>query len=809
MHAVQELDRPLDPPRRGPGLLSLARPSGWKRLRLWGASSQARHVRRRADLITLGVALLALAIILPGARRTDGLEQAVLEAIAVLPPVIDPVLAITYDLLAVFAVLALVLALARRQWRLTLRLLAVVPAGLAVSVLANRALGLGGAAADLQVGAPVDGIPVQLVLAFGVASVASREMSRPFRTAGRRLVLASSTAALLLPVGAPLRVVAAVLLGLVAASIARLALGSPVTSVSANDVRDDLADLGVRAEPVPDWAEGVHEAIDEDGHRLAVRVLGRDEWDNQLATSIWRFLWYRNGTGRLLLGPRQRVEHHAFLALLAQARGASVAPVIAAGASRTGDALVATRITGPSLADLGAPPDDALLDRCWEALASIHEAGVAHGGIDGSAVEVSDEGTVVLTSFARAEALAEPAQVHADRAQLLVTTALLVGIERAVAAVVRAVGDEATDDIDPLVSFLQTAALGDDLRAQVGEADLDLEELRTEMAEAAGRDVPELQKIWRVSWGAILRLALLGLVGYLLISQLADIGWDTIVEAVTGADPVLLLAALLLGQLPRVATAASLRTASPAPVPLGRVTRLQFATTFINLAVPSTAARVATSIRFFQRSGATPAAALSAGALDSFAGFVVQVSLLGGLLLSGFGTLGFDGMSTDQVDRGQLLRIVLLLVGAVAVVAAIVLAVPALRERARGVVVQLKEALAVLRSPAAVVRLLVFNVLAEVLFASTIWVVLQAFGQDVSIIDVIIINEAVALFAGLMPVPGGVGVTEAALTAGFVAAGVPEGTAFSAALAYRLCTFYLPPIWGYLAMRSLRKDGFL
>ena len=73
----------------------------------------------------------------------------------------------------------------------------------------------------------------------------------------------------------------------------------------------------------------------------------------------------------------------------------------------------------------------------------------------------------------------------------------------------------------------------------------------------------------------------------------------------------------------------------------------------------------------------------------------------------------------------------------------------------------------------------------------------------------IIINEAVALFAGLMPVPGGVGVTEGALTAGFTAVGVPQSIAFSAALCYRMCTFYLPPLWGYLALKSLRKDGFL
>lgn len=70
-------------------------------------------------------------------------------------------------------------------------------------------------------------------------------------------------------------------------------------------------------------------------------------------------------------------------------------------------------------------------------------------------------------------------------------------------------------------------------------------------------------------------------------------------------------------------------------------------------------------------------------------------------------------------------------------------------------------------------------------------------------------NEAVALFAGLIPVPGGVGITEGAFTAGFIAIGVPEDIAVSAALSYRMCTFYLPPIWGYLSFNSLQREGFL
>jgi uncharacterized protein (TIRG00374 family) len=89
------------------------------------------------------------------------------------------------------------------------------------------------------------------------------------------------------------------------------------------------------------------------------------------------------------------------------------------------------------------------------------------------------------------------------------------------------------------------------------------------------------------------------------------------------------------------------------------------------------------------------------------------------------------------------------------------------------------------------------------------YTVLRAFGQDVTYADVILVNECVALFAGLMPVPGGMGVTEAALTAGFVAIGVDSATAVGAAIMYRIITFYLPPIIGYLTLRSLRRHSYL
>jgi uncharacterized protein (TIRG00374 family) len=114
-----------------------------------------------------------------------------------------------------------------------------------------------------------------------------------------------------------------------------------------------------------------------------------------------------------------------------------------------------------------------------------------------------------------------------------------------------------------------------------------------------------------------------------------------------------------------------------------------------------------------------------------------------------------------------------------------------------------------LDSPRRLVGVLAANVAVELLFSLCSYTVLRAFGQDVGFADVILVNEGVALFAGVMPVPGGMGVTEAALTVGYVAIGVDSATAVGAAIVYRLITFYLPPLFGYFALRSLRRQRLL
>jgi uncharacterized protein (TIRG00374 family) len=114
-----------------------------------------------------------------------------------------------------------------------------------------------------------------------------------------------------------------------------------------------------------------------------------------------------------------------------------------------------------------------------------------------------------------------------------------------------------------------------------------------------------------------------------------------------------------------------------------------------------------------------------------------------------------------------------------------------------------------LQSPRRIALLVGGNVATEVLFASALGVFVRAFGYPIGLGDLLFINISVALLAGLVPIPGGIGVAEGALVFGLVRAGVPEEAAFAATIMFRLSNFYLPPIWGYFAMRWLERTNNL
>lgn len=237
---------------------------------------------------------------------------------------------------------------------------------------------------------------------------------------------------------------------------------------------------------------------------------------------------------------------------------------------------------------------------------------------------------------------------------------------------------------------------------------------------------------------------------------------------------------------------------------------LQFAVSFINLAVPSTAARIALSVRYFQRLGIARVQALVVGGIDSAAGFVVQLLLLVGILVSGATTLQLGRADVGQIDLGGAVMPVIITLAVLVVGGGVgVLVLPRTRAWIARQARAAASGLQVPRSPRKLTQLIGGNLASQLLFTAALGLSVRAVGSDVSFVDLVTINVAVSLFAGLMPVPGGIGVTEAGLTAGLAAAGLPEEQAFAAAILSRLTTYYLPPIWGFLSLRWLQHHEYL
>jgi uncharacterized protein (TIRG00374 family) len=671
---------------------------------------------------------------------------------------------------------------------------------------------------------PVD-VVGPIAIATAVIVIASPHVTRPLRWTGRVVVLLGAVSAVVLDLTATLGGLAAIASGIAAAAVVHLLLGTPSGHSTADQVADGLDDIGLEVDsitlsPRQEIGSSRFDAVGADQQPLHVTVYGRDAWDDQFLGSIYNSLNRRGEQLQLLGGRKQRVEHEALVTLLAQRGGVPVLPVVAVGESDDGDAIIVVEAPRQRLDEVEQVDDDQL-SQAWTALERLHALGIAHRDVSRHSLVVRHDGTVALTAFDQARLGADEIALMIDRVRLLVGTAIAVGSQRAVAAAGTALG---TDGMAELLPYLQSAVLDRAQRKGIEGEAWDLSSLRADAVAFSGVEAPELYRVQRVTWKRALGTIAIGVFAYLIITKLAGVDWSSIAADLEGADKKWLLLALLLSPFVQTALAFSTLGATMARLRYLPVLMLQYAIQFIALTLPATAARLALEVRFFQKFGLPPAGAVSTGMIDSFFGFLVQCVLLAVILLSGLPGLttpirGSSSGSSSSTSSGPSTIAILLVVLIVGGLLALIF-VPKFRARIRGIVPRVKEqiresrenaktAMRVLRHPVKMGTMLLGNFVAQVIQAVILGVCLYAFGDTAHLSQLILINTGVSLFSGLMPVPGGMGVAEAGYTAGLQAIGVPSSVAISTAIAMRMVTFYLPPIWGAGAMGWLRRRDYV
>jgi uncharacterized membrane protein YbhN (UPF0104 family) len=776
--------------------------------RLFASSPDETRVRRTADGVLLFAAAVVLALGGWGSREEGGFDRWVGDIVDDAPQWVRALSTATFvgSGLAIAAMVLLVVL--RSRWALVRDMSVALAVTVVGAIVGSR--WVSGEWPDVlpELQSDTPSFPViRIALLVAVLAAIRPSLTVPARTFGRWLVLAAVVASLVLGYATATSALGGIALGLMSAAAVRVVFGTSIGIPTLDRVSSTLAELHQRvdelaydAEQPAGWLQ--LSGVDAQGS-VSIRLYGRDSADSAFANRVWRAMWYRDAEWSLGVSRQQLAEHEALMLLLARRADLHVPEVVVVGATSTGDVMLVTRDDGrTTLAEAGELGDHDL-DSVWDELGRMHAADLRHGHIDPTRVTIAPDHRPGFRDLARGVMSPTPLQRRLDVVELLVTTTLLVGPERAAAAATRR---WPADDLAAALPTLQRAGLSRELSASVRAADLDIDDVRSTTAAALGVDAPEPVNLRRVRWRDVIMTALALVAANAIIGWVASIDLDTFLEELADASVGWLLVALVVSQLTNVAETISMTGVVSRPIPFGPTMQFQYATSYIGLAVPSDAGRIAMTIRYLQKLGVPTRVAVGQGPFTTVFGYLIDAVLL----LVTLQVVGTSLELPDDADFSGFLTFLTILVVGVVVGVVVVLAVPKLRRKilpsVKETVLELKGSLT---DPRRATRLIGGLFAKKLLFALTLGTILTAYGEPLPLATVIFVNTAVSWFAGVFPVPGGIGVAEAGFVVGLTAFGVPQTTALAVALTHRLFTTYLPPIVGFFAMKKLERAGYL
>ncbi|WP_344313877.1 lysylphosphatidylglycerol synthase transmembrane domain-containing protein [Fodinicola feengrottensis] len=768
---------PLGPTAADPGLLTDAEI-------LAGVPDPPRRVRRPLDLLRMGVAAGGLVLALLIGR----IAVVTTDLGAVAPRLVLAVAAAAG--LALAGGIVVDLAVRRR-----LRTVVEAAAGFAVA---------GTAMALLDPSRPLEGLVAGLASLTTVAQLGRRPRWRMVAT----VVVALVAVAMVFVGSGVLAVVVALLAGRVVGLLVRVVCGASTTRPRPVDVlaalrRTDVdpAELRIR--------EGSRmEVTDSAGRHLLVQILDRDHAGAVLA--LWRNARLREQAGAFpVVSLRRTVEHRSLMAMAIAAAGVRTETLVAtAPVAPDAAMLVIEDIGGRPLSEL-AEVSDELLDSAWQQVALLQRRAVAHRCLDNvhlvaqSESDCATEGgreRVDIRLTAGGVVAADEVALAIDRAQLLVATGLLVGPARAVASALRVVGAGALTTAVPL---LQPIVMPSATRSALRKEDGLIDRLREEILAVVPTPPAGPVKVERFSIRAVVSTVIVIVAVVVLVSQVAGLDLWSVVRH---ADWTWLAAGVALSAARFLGAGVGLTGFVAERISLRRSVLAQLACSFVGLAAPAGVGVAALNVRFLGKSGVPAAPALASIALWQ----------LGSLAVNVFWVLVFNlvyGISQPliPVPRG----IGLPVIGAAVVLVLAALAVPRVRRFVRARVQpyldQVRPRMAsVLTRPGRVLTGMGGLFFQSVCTVLVMAVSIRAFHGEASLLTVTFVVVVGVALGSAAPTPGGLGAVEAVLAAGLTAAtGLNPATAVSAVLLYRLLTFWLPVLPGWVAFVAMQRRELL
>jgi uncharacterized protein (TIRG00374 family) len=586
------------------------------------------------------------------------------------------------------------------------------------------------------------------------------------------------------------------------------AFGAPnrtprATQVIAALERAGIAPASIEAASVDARASSPYFVSDTEGNRFFIKVLSQDQRSADLMFRLYRWIRMKNiGDERSFSSLRRSVEHEALVSYHAMDVGVSTPSIRAVTAIGSSAMLLA--YDAIDLRTLAEIDPDELADRylpdIWAQVAKLQTSRCAHRDLRLANLAVDADGSAVVVDFGFSELAASDALLDADVAELLLSSATVVGAQRAVDIAVEDLGQAAVVAAGP---WMQPGAVSGATRTALKDQDGLLAEIQDHVRVIGDSDEIEFVSIERIRPRTIAMLVGLGVAFYLLIPQLAEVDFGS----VSRANPLWVGTALLLTAGKYLGNSLAVHGSVPKRLPLGGPFVAELASTFANRISPAKVGGLAVNMRYLEKSGVEREVAVAGVGLLALVSAIVHFMMLVvfAVWVGKGGLLGIEMPSGDAI-----------LVGLVAIltIAGIVVRVPKAREfwrdRLYPAIRKSADGMAkVASSPARVSLVFGGTLLAVVAYVGALYASLEAFGGGLAFATVGVVYLAGSAIGGLAPIPGGIGSVEAALIAALTAFGLDASVAVPGVLAFRIVSFWIPIIPGWLAMTHMERTGSL
>ena len=585
----------------------------------------------------------------------------------------------------------------------------------------------------------------------------------------------------------------------------RYILGTDTTRPASRDILNMLVTLGFRIKALT-ASEGMdtgrrYYATTHEGQRLDIVVLDRDLEGAGLLGSFYRSLRLRDDPGAIGSSMRAQLDRIALNSWAISTAGIRT-PHLLAAAEVGPDAaiLVFEHITGLCFDDIDHPLGDAELVGAWEIVRDLQAARIAHRALSAENLMLGADGQVYVTGLADGAIAASDVLMRIDVAELLITLSHVSDPERAIAAGRTVMGNTGLTRALPA---LQNVALSNATRQVVKQNKELLSDMRTRLLTFVP-DGARLERIdiERIKPRTLLTIALGTIAAYILLTQLGRVN---MVELLRSSRPGWLVVALGFSTLTYVAATMTLVGVVPEKISFIKTFFTQWAASFATLVAPPTLGSVAINVRFLSKQKLSSALAGASVAVAQVMAFLSHTTLFLIVAIAA-------GTSKDFGFKPS--RSVVLIVVFAALVISVLLMIPKIRNMAIhrvkpfiGQVVPRLTSLA--NQPAKLATGISGVMLMNIAYCSCLIASVRAFTDSGTIAGIALVYLAGSVVGQAAPTPGGLGAVEAAIAAGLTTTGIDGDIAVSATLVFRLVTFWIPVLPGWIAFQRLQKSGDL